>query len=68
MTAEAHGGNYGFENEQEDLVQAYNQIKAKNERVRLREIERLFHTFYENGTQHCRHQYARHLRRTLVEQ
>ena len=67
MNVKAHGGNYGFENESLDLIEVYKQIKANNDRVKLREIERLFHTFYENGTEHCKHQYARHLLRTLEE-
>ena len=65
--SESHGGNYGFERDQVALRDIYIDLTKRNDRQRLREAEMLFHTFYEGGSEFCKHQYARHMNRLLLE-
>ena len=50
-----------------NLRDAYIELVKSNDRQRLREAEMLFHTFYEGGSDYCKHQYARHINRLLLE-
>ena len=50
-----------------DLKAAFRSLLKNQDRRKLREVEMLFHTFYEGGSEHCRHQYARHITRLLKE-
>ena len=48
-----------------ELIPSYKALMQSNNRPILREAEMLFHTFYEEGSEHCRHQYHRHMARLL---
>jgi hypothetical protein len=39
----------------------------RNDKPRMREVELLYHTFYEGGTATCRATYYRHINRALIK-